>query len=310
MEVSAMPICLACQSPDVALWAEASDEEYCTSTERFNYVCCAACGALSIDPVPRTQLNTIYPANYYSFDGAVTTSPIFKVKDWLDRRFFGRFVRELPQATIAVLDVGGGSGAQLSSFRRVDARIAHTAIVDLNESARDAARARGHDYFCGRFEDYATDRKFEVILMLNLIEHVDDPRALLEKARSMLAPDGIVIIKTPNTASLDARLFRFKNWGGYHCPRHWVLFNRENLLRLLQASGLGIQHFQYTQGASFWATSVLFALARKNWIRISRERPAPMHPLFGPLSAAFAVFDLARGLFSTTSQMFLIVRRA
>ena len=43
--------------------------------------------------------------------------------------------------------------------------------------------------------------------MLNLIEHVDNPGELLKKAYSVLSPDGIVLIKTPNTDSLDAHAY-------------------------------------------------------------------------------------------------------
>ena len=34
-------------------------------------------------------------------------------------------------------------------------------------------------------------------------------------------------MKTPNVEGLDAKLLRHRNWGGYHAPRHWVLFTPE-----------------------------------------------------------------------------------
>jgi 2-polyprenyl-3-methyl-5-hydroxy-6-metoxy-1,4-benzoquinol methylase len=302
-----MLACLACGSARVQPWAKASDEEYCTTAAQYSYVRCDDCAALSIDPVPRDSLAKIYPPNYYSFDGQFTRSLLFRIKDWLDQRFFRRFIAPLPQRTLSVLDVGGGAGTQLSSFKEIDRRIDYTAIVDIDEKAQEVARQRGHDYFCGRFEDYPGQRTFDVILMLNLIEHVDNPRALLEKARTLLSPDGLLIVKTPNTDSLDARLFRHHNWGGYHCPRHWVLFDRKNFCALVEQSGLRIRQFHYTQGAPFWATSVLFWMNRRGWIHISRERPAPAHPLYPLLNAAFAGFDLMRGLFMKTSQMFAII---
>jgi 2-polyprenyl-3-methyl-5-hydroxy-6-metoxy-1,4-benzoquinol methylase len=298
---------LACGGAATELWAEGRDEEYLTTDDRFNYYKCDACGVLSIDPVPRDRLNQIYPPNYYSFDDEVTESLAFRVKDWLDQRFYRGFLSKLTQKQINVLDVGGGTGAQLSSLRKADARITHTAIVDLDERAGQAARGRGHDYFCGRFQDYAPNRMFDVILMLNLIEHVDNPGELLYKARSILSEQGIVLIKTPNTDSLDARLFRYKNWGGYHCPRHWVLFNRENLETLVEKSGLKVRHFQYTQGAPFWTTSTMFAMSRHKWISITPSRPVPRHSLYPILNVAFAALDIGRGAISKTSQMQLIL---
>ena len=302
--------CLACGHDALRPWAEAGDEEYFTTPDRFAYRRCDGCGALSIWPVPRDRLPQIYPRNYYSFDDDVTGSLTFRIKDWLDRRYFRALFARLGPPELAVLDVGGGSGAQLSSVRRADARVRHTAIVDLDAGAGEAARRRGHEYFCGPIERFETTRRFDVILLLNLIEHVEDPEALLRRAGELLAPGGLVVVKTPNVDSLDARLFRHANWGGYHCPRHWVLFDRAALLPLVERAGLALQEFRYVQGAPFWTGSVLFALRRRGLVRIDAARPVPRHPLYGPLNAAFAVFDMARGLFAPTSQMMLVLRSA
>jgi SAM-dependent methyltransferase len=304
-----LPACLACGDPASERWAYGRDEEYLTTQDVFTYFRCRSCGVLSIDPVPRGQLSLIYPPNYYSFDEQITESLVFKVKDWLDQRFYKGFLAKLSQSRINLLDIGGGSGSQLTALKKMDPRIAHTAIVDLDEKAGESARRQGHEYFRGRFEDYSPGGTFDVILMLNLIEHVDNPGELLRKAHSMLSPDGIVLVKTPNTNSWDARLFRNRNWGGYHCPRHWVLFNRENLESLVERAGLKVHYFQYTQGAPFWTTSAMFAMHRHGWIRVSRERPVPKHPLYPILNMAFASFDLVRGMAAKTSQMQLILKR-
>ncbi|MFK7847960.1 MAG: class I SAM-dependent methyltransferase [Rhodothermales bacterium] len=305
-----MPTCLACRHTDADHWAVGLDEEYFTTDDPFTYYQCQKCEALFIDPVPRNQLNIIYPANYYSFDEQVTGSFVFKIKDWLDQRFFRKYISKLPQKKIHVLDVGGGTGKQLLSLLKVDDRITRTVIVDLNEDAGEVARQQGLEYFCGRFENYVSDEPFDVILMLNLIEHVDNPAELLAKAQSLLSPEGIVIVKTPNTDSLDARLFRHRNWGGYHCPRHWVLFNENNFKSIVQKTGLKIGFFKYTQGAPFWTTSILYALGRRKWIRVSKERPVPKHPLYPVFNIFFACTDLLRGQVAKTSQMFAILKQS
>jgi 2-polyprenyl-3-methyl-5-hydroxy-6-metoxy-1,4-benzoquinol methylase len=302
-----MPECLVCAHTHAEHWADARDEEYYTTNDQFSYFRCQHCGVLFIDPVPRDELEVIYPANYYSFDEHVTQSLAFRVKDWLDQRLFRKLIEKLPHEHINVLDVGGGTGLQLTSLKKVDRRIAGTTIVDLDKNAGSIANQRGHEYFCGRFEEFTSDNTFEVILMLNLIEHVDNPQALLIKARSLLSPNGIVIIKTPNIDSLDARLFRHRNWGGYHCPRHWVLFNRSSLATIVKKSGLNIRHFHYTQGAPFWTTSVMYALSHHNWIRTSKQNPIPRHPLYPFLNMAFACIDFVRRPLSKTSQMLVIL---
>ncbi len=73
--------------------------------------------------------------------------------------------------------------------------------------------------------------------MLNLIEHVRRPDEVLAKARSLLTPDGFALIKTPNYDALDARIFRHRSWGGYHAPRHFVLFDRDSFARVARIKG-------------------------------------------------------------------------
>lgn len=301
--------CLACGAGRAEPWATARDTEYCTGDGAFAFHRCLACDALFIDPVPRDRLEVIYPANYYAF-GTEDDSPVFRVKRWLDARLFRRLLRALPGQRLRALDVGGGSGEVLSTLKALDARVHHTVVVDPAPGARAGAEARGHEYVQARIEDFVTDTPFDLVLMLNVIEHVERPGAVLERARAMLSPHGVVVIKTPNHDSLDARLFRHHNWGGYHCPRHWVLFSRESIVALAGRAGLSVRDFAYTQGAPFWAVSVLGWLAGRNWIRVTRERPLARHPLYAPLAATFATIDFARRPLARTSQMLLVLARA
>ena len=304
-----MVICLACSSSDVVHWADARDVEYKSVPERYAYYRCRACGALSIDPVPADRLSQIYPASYYSFHPA-GRGVVDRVKDWLDRRWFRRIAGSVPGRSLASLDIGGGNGHQSSSLRAADPRIHRTVIVDLDEHAATAARARGHEYVRGRIEDAVIAGQFDLILLLNLIEHVRDPLAVLRKARSLLLPGGRLVIKTPNHRSLDARLFRARNWGGYHCPRHWVIFTRESFERIAARAGLRVVTSSYTQGAPFWTISVLAWLEQRGTVSITTERPAWTHPLYPPLAAAFAAFDFARGAVAPLSQMTFSLARA
>lgn len=301
------PVCLCCGATGTsAVWAQATDLEYRTTNELFNLLKCSSCGSLFIHPVPSDRLAEIYPSNYYSF-AQTQDSIVHKIKTWLDKRYFKPLLKRVPGDTLSALDVGGGAGWELNVLKQADKRISYTQVVDLDADAEKLAEANGHRYFCGRIEEFTSDKKFDVVLMLNLIEHVENPLAVLEQARNLLSPSGIILIKTPNIDSWDARLFRNKNWGGFHCPRHWTLFTKESLSGLVEKAGLKVIQANYTQGAPFWTTSVLFAMERLGWVSITRERPVVYHPLFGILSAFFAAFDFIRGRFAKTSQMFFIL---
>lgn len=300
------PHCLACYGTDIHPWTTAMDAEYLTVKDLFKYYQCLHCNALSIDPVPHERLNEIYPSTYYSFVEP-QHSFVLSVKTWLDKRLFKKVLKKIPGKTLRVLDVGGGAGWQLNSLRDIDSRITKTYLVDLDKNAEKLAQENGHEYFCGGIEHYTTDVKFDLILMLNLIEHVSDPLFVLKKIKSLLATNGITLIKTPNYAALDAKIFRHSNWAGYHCPRHWVLFTKESFTKLVEQAGLCVKEFSYTQGAPFWAASILFWMEKRGWISITKERPVGFHPLFGLLSMIFATFDFIRRPFAKTSQMFFML---
>ena len=141
---------------------------------------------------------------------------------------------------------------------------------------------------------------------MEVIEHVADPASVLCSLRKLLSPTGLILIKTPNIDTLDGRLFRNHNWGGFHCPRHFVLFNKESLEHLGSRCGFRVREVFYTQGGPQWACSILGWLGLKGWLRISADRPLYTHPVYPAVSALAAAFDFARSPFMATAQMFAV----
>lgn len=56
------------------------------------------------------------------------------------------------------------------------------------------------------FEDYTTDERFDVIVMGFILEHVEDPGAIISRFRRFLAPGGKTFIAVPNAEVLNRRL--------------------------------------------------------------------------------------------------------
>jgi len=55
---------------------------------------------------------------------------------------------------------------------------------------------------CSLFEEFETTEAFDTIVMGNILEHVADPRQLLERARDWLSPNGHIYISVPNAYSI------------------------------------------------------------------------------------------------------------
>jgi len=303
-----MIVCPLCRKQTSEVWCAATDEEYFTTTESFTYYHCPSCDVLFIQPVPEDKLHQIYPPNYYSFIGRKKSLSV-RIKEMLDKRLFKSILKKIPAEKINVLDVGGGNGWLLNTIRSIDSRVTFTQVVDFDAAAEQEALKNGHAYFNGKIEDFHSDQTFHLILMLNLIEHVADPALVISRVERSLAPGGWIILKTPNIKSWDARLFRKTYWGGLHCPRHWVLFSEKGFRTMISSSGLQVEQLKHTQGAPFWSWSVIIALHKMGWIKISADRPAIYHPLNPFLEIFFAAFDFARGFFVKTSQMFILLRK-
>ena len=299
--------CPLCLHPTAQLWAKARDIEYGTATGLNDYYQCPSCEVLFIHPMPVNALHIIYPSHYYSFQ-KVHRSLVMAIKTWLDCRFYKNILRQLPSESLNILDIGGGQGNSLEKISALDNRIRLKQLVDLDSDACDTASARGQQVFQGRFEDFETTDKFHLIMALNIIEHVEQPDKFLEKIVTLLAPGGLVVLQTPNYDSLDARLFRHRNWGGLHCPRHWLLFTRKSLQALSERQGLTVDQAIYTQGAPFWAVSILGWLTKPTSLPGHQQTALYQHPAYGWLCALFAAFDFLRRPFSKTSQMIFVMR--
>jgi SAM-dependent methyltransferase len=302
-------VCPVCGNSRAQLFAHARDVEYYTSATTFNYQQCGECRSVFLESPPVDQLRVIYPPNYYSYRSTMGSDSLLeRIKGRLDSRLFKKLIRKIPGDSLKVLDVGGGSGWLLTLIRNTSDRVKQTHEVDLDEGARSAAEAVGHVFHSCRIEEFSSSEKFDLILMLNLIEHVSDPRAVLRGMRHLLAPGGLILIKTPNVDTLDCRLFRNHNWGGFHCPRHFVLFNRQSLIDLAQRCGLKTTSISYTQGAPQWGCSILGWFGLKGWIGVSSERPLYTHWLYPVVCAFAAAFDLLRSPFMRTAQMFAVLQ--
>lgn len=302
--------CPICHNTDTQHYMSAKDYELCTTEKTYHYNLCNHCGSIFITEFPLHELDIIYPPHYYSNQGgSQKTSAVTAVKEYLDQRHFKKILGRIKSGSISVLDVGGGSGWLLDIVKKCSARVKKTTVVDLDPSAEALAKQKGHVFHRMPIEALETTEKFDFIMLLNLIEHVSNPALVLEKINTLLCDEGLLLIKTPNTDSWDRRLFKKFYWGGLHCPRHWILFNRESLTRVLHQSGFKITAFNYTQGAPQWTQSVLCTLSNFGIFKISKEKPIMAHPLMTPLLIFFAVFDFLRGRLFKTSQMFLLVQK-
>jgi SAM-dependent methyltransferase len=159
----------------------------------------------------------------------------------------------------------------------------------------------------GRFEDVQLEpASFGLMIMNQLIEHVEDPRAMIAKAGAALRPGGHLVIETPNIASLDARLFRRRYWGGYHFPRHFTLFDARTLESMVSAAGLEPVERRPLICPQFWILSLHHVALERGWPKGLVEWLSFRNPM---LLAPATLLEAIQKLAWWTSNLQLVARR-
>ena len=191
-------------------------------------------------PTPRPRrdkwVNRLAERHFYATDSVVRSAAVRAVF----RLLSGRILREIrePIGENRMLDVGCGAGELLAGHRDLG-----WSVCGIEPSAKAAAvcRARGLDVHVGTILDapFAVDERFDVIIASHVIEHVREPVVFLRRASELLAPDGRIVLTTPNVRSAGFWLYG-ADWFALDPPRHLYLFEPRSLARLAAASGLAV----------------------------------------------------------------------
>jgi 2-polyprenyl-3-methyl-5-hydroxy-6-metoxy-1,4-benzoquinol methylase len=139
-----------------------------------------------------------------------------------------------------VLDVGCGAGPGLRYFaargaEAVGVDLGHYPLVETQRLAPAARLAQGD---VGRNLPFA-DKRFDLLLLSELIEHIEDERPLLAECYRVLRQGGALVITTPNLWDIRRALAPVTGhvWTGDTDPTHCNMFTPSRLAAALRAAG-------------------------------------------------------------------------
>ncbi len=271
------------------------DFEYRTSRDSFLMVRCRSCGVLFLNPRPADEeAARIYPDHYHAFQFDPSSFGfICNIRQGIEASRLRHWGRGLP-ADARILDVGCGDGFHLELFSKHGRRGWTLEGLDADPRAVHAARQRGFRVTEGRLEDAALDAAaYGLILLVMTVEHLDDPVNTLKEVARLLRPGGRLGVVTDNADSPDGWLFRGRHWGGYHFPRHTVLFNHRSLAKLARQAGLDVESIRTSFSPVNWTYSIRNCLddwGAPRWL----VRQFSLH---SPLAlAAFTLLDIPLAL--------------
>jgi len=134
------------------------------------------------------------------------------------------------------LDVGAYTGI----FVEVAAARGWQAMgIEPSQWATDQAQGNGLPVLQGTLDSpQLNGRRFDVITMWDVIEHLDDPAAEVARANQLLNPGGVMAIHTMDIDSLTARIMG-RRWP-WLMDMHIQYFSQETMKRLLRDQGLEV----------------------------------------------------------------------
>jgi SAM-dependent methyltransferase len=147
--------------------------------------------------------------------------------------------REFGDRTLRVCELGCGSGRLLEAFRAAGHRVVG---VEPDAGAREIAQGNGLQVYEGTAEslpESIVGQRFDVVLMHHVLEHCVDPRLALERAWSLLEPDGTLVLETPNNEAIGLR-WAGVAWPWLDIPRHLHFFTAGSLRQLCEESGFEV----------------------------------------------------------------------
>lgn len=249
-------LCCLCGIEDVDPIGVGEDFEYRTCPDQFLAVRCRRCGIVFLNPRPALESYVqIYPNDYHAFQFQEEEFGIVhKIRRRLEAKRLLRWCRNLPNDA-RILDVGCGDGFHLNLLKDYGKKTWSLFGLDADERAVQAGESKGLNIKQGFLEEY-TETGFDLIFLIMTIEHVNDPKGLLQTVQNKLKPGGRLVIVTDNTKTLDHYFFQGRHWGGYHFPRHTYLFNRKNLSLLGESVGLNPIKVRSAMSPVNWVYSV------------------------------------------------------
>lgn len=116
--------------------------------------------------------------------------------------------------------------------------------IDINAYGIKQMKKRGHDVYEMNAENIKLNGKFDYILAGEIIEHLSNPGLFIEKAVELLAPNGKLILTTPNISSILLYILVVA-FDKTQDPTHVYYFDKKNLEILTDRFGLKISLTKY-----------------------------------------------------------------
>jgi SAM-dependent methyltransferase len=195
---------------------------------------------------------------------------------WVDARQRGR-----------LLDVGCGAGLFLRRMRDLGWEVSG---VEPDPTAA-AIAAQGFPVAVGTLEQARLPAGyFDVVTMSHVIEHLPNPVTTLRECCRILKPGGVLLIYTPNAASMGSQTFG-RHWVGWDPPRHLLLFTPAPLRGTVERAGFRVEQLRSLSRTAWWTWRVSQQIQARGCFPGGESR---FQPWYAPCAGLFRLREYTR----------------
>ncbi|MGC8963822.1 MAG: class I SAM-dependent methyltransferase [Brevinematia bacterium] len=225
--------CKVCGSSDISFYLRS----YYYSFDVFR---CNSCGIMFRFPLPtKEEITSMYEEGYYSGKNAYSYVDERNMKGsqvvWEERvkKLISIYSSENRFNPRNILDVGCSFGGFLETAKRFGLE---PYGVEISEYSANYALSRGLKIYRGHIDEVELPRDhFDIITLVEVIEHLDDPLKTLKKLFYSNSKGGIILIQTANIEGGQSKFFGNKYH--YYLPGHLHYFSNKTLRKLLLEVG-------------------------------------------------------------------------
>lgn len=270
---------------------------FCTHQE-VQYARCGYCATLYQAAEPdRERIAGIYQQDYHAVRGH-SSDPVVEATKQATMLAYLRMLEGLHPPGRRLVEVGCSAGAGLAAAARAGWRAEG---VELATPAAQIARQRPgvQAVHTGRLQDAPlNNEQAHVFVLVDVIEHVDPPEDLLNTIYRLLCPGGLLLMVTPDGASLTTRLMKGR-WP-HLLVEHLVLFSRRGMRIALQETGFRVERIGFA-----WKRMNLEVMVRHATI----HRHVALGRLLRLLGRVLPMFILRRTVPFNIGEFYVVARR-
>lgn len=253
-----------------------SDSRFFQKRSGIELVRCKTCGLVYMSRTEDMPDNAFFQDAQKNYDQGPENKD--SVEYWGYPKFYDKYrpifdgffedrwkkIRKINPRPERLLDIGCGYGLFLEYMKD---KVPYVQGLDLDDQAvAYLQQVKQMPVLNCRIEDYKPGKRFDCIVLCDVLEHVPNPKAMIDSCAGLLNDKGILFIQVPNLVGLKMPLGH--TWG---LPHHVWQFGPSTLKRLLENRGFCIKSWHtgvmgiigsYERGGPTMMEKIQWSLAR------------------------------------------------